>query len=96
MVQRDSDLDAAVFEDQHVLDVRARPQFGVALAPYPHQRSGTLGRERRERAVVAVGVDDDLGGAARRLERGEAILEDRDLEGLEGDLGLGSSRPCGA
>jgi len=50
------------------------------VAPDPHQRLGALGRERREGAVVTVGVDDDLGGAARRLEGREAIVEDCDLK----------------
>ena len=37
---------------------------------------------------MVVGVDDDLGRAAGRLEGGEAVVEDGDLEGWEGDLGL--------
>ncbi len=41
---------------------------------------------------MGVGVDDDLGRAVGRLEGGEAVVEDRDLEGGEGDLGL---RPPG-
>ena len=43
---------------------------------------------------MGVGVDDDLGSAVGRLERGEAVVEDRDLEGGEGDL-RSSARPPG-
>ena len=41
---------------------------------------------------MVVGVDDDLGRAVGRLEGGKAVVEDRDLEGGERDLGLRSSR----
>ncbi len=41
---------------------------------------------------MVVGVDDHLGGAVRRLEGGEAVVEDGDLEAREGDLGR---RPAG-
>ena len=88
MVQRHADLDPAVLEDQHVLDVRARAELLVALAPDPHQRLGALGRERPERVVVTIGVHDHLRRPARRLEGGEAVLEHRDLEGGERDLRL--------
>ena len=50
------------------------------------------GREPTEGAVVVVGVDDHLGGAERRLERGEAVVEHGDLECRERDLGLRSPR----
>ena len=92
VVQRDADLDAAVLEDVDVLDVLARAELRVAVAPHPHQRLGALGRQRAERAVVVVGVDDHLGRAARRLERREAVVEDDDLEALERDLGLRAAR----
>ena len=36
---------------------------------------------------MVVGVDDHLGRALGRLEGGEAVVEDGDLERREGDLG---------
>jgi len=91
-MQGDADLHAAVFEDEHVVDVIACAELHVAVAPDPHQRLCPLGRERAERAFVFVCVHDHLGCAVRRLEGGEAIVEDRDLEGGDGDLGGRPSR----
>jgi hypothetical protein len=93
VMQRDADLHAAVFEDEHVVDVIACAELHVAVAPDPHQRLGALGRERGERAFVFVCVHDDLGRAVRGLEGGEAIVEDRDLEGGDGDLCFVSRPP---
>ena len=92
-MQGDADLDAAVLEDHHVLDVLARAELLVAMAPHPHQRLRSLRCQRREGAVVRIGVDDDLGRPQRRLERGEAIVKDGDLEGGHRDLGLRAAGP---
>ena len=42
---------------------------------------------------MGIGVDDDLGRPQRRLERGEAVVKDSDLEGRHGDLGLRAAGP---
>ena len=92
MVKGDAHLDAAVLEDEHVVDVLSRAELGVAMAPHPHQGLGPLGRERPEGGSVIVGVHDDLRCSVGRLEGREAIVEDRYLVGGHRDLGLGTTR----
>ena len=95
VVQGHADLDAAVLEDHHVVDVLARPELQVAVAPHPHQILRAPRRERGQRALMLVGIDDHLRRSERRLKSGEAIVENRDLEGGKRDLGRGCARAGG-
>ena len=63
MVQRDADLDAAVLEREHVLDVVARAELLVAVGPDVEQQLEVPQRQRPERRRRVLREHDDLADA---------------------------------
>jgi hypothetical protein len=101
VAQRHPDLDAAVLERHHVLDLRQRADFTGAVRPDLQQQLDLIERQGAERGVRVLGEDDHLADPAgrRRVDDGrrrvvrdwhhrrEAVVEHRHLVLSHGQLG---------
>lgn len=71
VVQGDPDSLAAVLENVHVGDLRARPQLEGAVSPDGDQPLDLGDAGSREGRRVLRGIDDDLAHAHRRTDGGQ-------------------------
>src|SRR3954469_20196937 len=69
MVQRDTHLDATVFEREHVRDLRLAAEFLVAIRPDVDQQLDMPERQRSQGGCSVLRKDHDLTDAERGLGR---------------------------
>jgi hypothetical protein len=63
MAQRHANLAPFVLEDEHILHLWARAEFGIAVAPHINQLLDAFYRQSRERGVVVRGIQHHFAGA---------------------------------